>query len=360
MTSAPSSSQADPQVQTPPVPVDIAGGDVVVSLAVGVGGPASPAPQWIKIAPRGRITTRRGGTYSFDPEKLSARFQSDGVSIPIDFEHATVHLASKGERADAIGWIDALEARQDGVYARVEWLDAGKAALSARTHRYVSPTFQKEPDGTATWFHSVALVTAPDLMNMPALAHAAPFTQPQPEKPMTTENSTNFAALAAALGLAADANEAAVLSAIADLKGGKVSKEIHEETLAQLSAASAKLNALEAQGRKAKVDGLLDEALKAKRIVPAQRDAYAALCSTDEGFEQVKALIAATPATLAASGLDEKRPTDPSEPSAEFDPVMLGAKAGAYLAAQHGAGNMITYVDAFAHVEREAAKEARS
>ncbi|NEK06122.1 hypothetical protein GR239_37165, partial [Rhizobium leguminosarum] len=60
----------------------------------------------------------------------------------------------------------------------------------------------------------------------------------------------------------------------------------------------------------AKVDTLLEDALKAKKIVPAQRDQYAALCATPEGLAQVTALLGTMTATLSASGLDDKQPGD--------------------------------------------------
>ena len=50
--------------------------------------------------------------------------------------------------------------------------------------------------------------------------------------------------------------------------------------------------------------------MKSKKIVPAQRDQYAALCATTEGLGQVSALFATMTATLTASGLDDKQPGD--------------------------------------------------
>ncbi|TPQ46763.1 hypothetical protein C2U72_25280, partial [Prosthecomicrobium hirschii] len=99
-----------------------------------------------------------------------------------------------------------------------------------------------------------------------------------------------------------------------------VRKDMHEATLAQLTAATATLDGIRASNRKAEIEAVLEGALTAKKILPAQREAYAALCATDEGLAQVKALIAASPAMLGASGLD-KQPTP-------------GAAAGALTAQQ--------------------------
>ncbi|NDW04064.1 phage protease [Jiella pacifica] len=352
-------------------------GEVVVALAATASTSAGSAPAWIKIAPRGRVATRDGRSYAFDPEGLAARFAVDDVKVPVDFEHGTIHLAAKGQRTDAIGWIEELAARDDGLYGRVDWLDTGKAALAARTHRYVSPTFPHDASGNAVFLHSVALVTAPALSNMPALA-AAHSPQPSTDSAMSEKiaaalglaaGTSEAAILAAipglvkkldegkvvtALGLPANADETAILSAIADLKkkpDGDVAS-----LRAELSTTQSELAALQATTRKGVVDTLLDTALKEKRIVPAQRESYAALCATDAGLTQVTALLAATPPALGASGLDGKLPGEGGTKA--VDPVALAAKANAYLSAQTAAGNPISYIDAFAHVQAEAEKDA--
>lgn len=335
MNRAPTTSQSGPaQAAASSI------GDVVVALSADAGGTVA-APEWIKIAPRGRITTRTDKSYAFDPETLAARFNADDVRLPIDFEHATVHLAAKGERVDAIGWIEAMEARADGLYGRVEWLAAGKEALAARTHRYVSPTFHHDDAGGVTWLHSVALTTAPALSNMPALAHAGKDAPTKPETGMTTK-------IAAALGLAETADETACLSAISTLKADTVSAEVHNQTLATLSATKDELAELKASIRKGEVEGLLEGALTAKKIVPAQRDQFAKLCATDEGLAQVRALLDATPAGLGASGLDGKTPE--TGDADEVSPATLAAEVSAFQKAQADAGNPITYLDAFGQV----------
>lgn len=145
---------------------DLARGAVMLDVTL-----AGAAPAWVKVAPRGAVTTRDGRAYRFDPERLAARFSADAVDLPLDLDHAIARKASLGERADAIGWVKALQPRADGLYARVEWLATGLSVLAARTHRYVSPTFRHDDAGTATWLHSIALVAAPAL-SMPALASA--------------------------------------------------------------------------------------------------------------------------------------------------------------------------------------------
>lgn len=315
---------------------DIAQGDVVTEIATANAETgAFEAPEWIKILPAGKTVTRDGRSFTFDPKKLAARFQKDGIDIPIDLDHGI----TKGGKPEAVGWIKELDARADGLYGRVDWLQTGRDVLEAKTRRFISPTFTHTKQGSATWLHSVALVSAPAL-SMPALASASP--DELKEAPMN--------AIAEALGLTADADEAACLTAISTLSTGKVDKAVHDETLAKLEAATGELAALKADTRKRHVDELLEGALKDKKILPAQRDHYASLCATDEGLTQVKALLDATAKGLGASGLDDKD-AGSADGGDELDPVQLAAKASAYQAEQTAKGITVDIIDAVNHVK---------
>lgn len=292
---------------------------------------AGQAPEWIKVMPAGEVTTRDGRTYIFDAASLAARYTADGVDVPVDVDHAISRRAAFGEQSDAVGWVKELSARADGLHARVEWLESGRAILAARTHRYISPTFPHDAAGRATWLHSVALVAAPALA-MPAIA-AASLTQ---EPPVLQK-------IAAALGLAETADEAACLSAISTLAAGRVDRAVHDQALATLAAATAELDAIKARTRADKVAALLDDALAAKKILPAQRPQYEALCASDDGLAQVTALIGATPAGLQASGLDSRRAPEGDAPA---DPAALAAAAHAYQRRQAEDGRHIAYADA--------------
>lgn len=296
-------------------------------------------PRWVQVTPRGEIVTRDGRRYTFEPERLVARFAADGIDVPSDLDHAISRKATSGDRADAVGWIKRLEARPDGTYALVDMLDAGKEALTKKTHRYVSPTFAHTEAGLATWLHSIALVAAPALA-MPAIASAQPTNH---------QETTMSKEIAKALGLAENADEAACLSAITTLTAGKVDKAVHDQALANLTAANQKVAALQADlaardqaDHKAKVDAVIEAALTAKKIVPAQRDQFAALCATAEGLAQVQALLAATPANLQASDLSTR-----SAPSGDAAaPSDLLVKAHALIEGAAKSGRALSLADA--------------
>lgn len=310
------------------------------ALAVPVEMADDAAPAWIKIAPAGRVETRDGRSFSFDPEKLAARFEADGIDVPIDLDHAIGRSAETGRNGGAVGWIKEFQARADGLYGRVEWLEGGRQALAAKSRRYVSPSFTHAEDGSAVWIHSVALVAAPAL-SMPALAGATlkrPDQEPEPMK-----------AIAKSLGLIESADETACLSAITKLKDGTVSKDVHEETLKQLKETSGKLAELEAGNRKKEVDAVLEAALKAKKIVPSQKEHYAELCATDQGLAQVKALLEATPEGLKPTDLDAKK----TESGQELDAAALAAKAKAHQNEMAAKGVHVPIEQCVAHVQEK-------
>lgn len=301
-------------------------------------------PEWVHVLPRGELVARDGRRFHIDPEALVARFQADGVDIAIDLDHALALRAPKGEAAPAQAWLKALDARPDGLWGQVDWLDGGKTVLAARTHRYLSPTFHHDDSGRATWLHSVALVAAPAMAGTPALASALtlPETRTTETRPMK--------GIATALGLTEDASEQACLTALGTMKAGLVKKDVHDETLAKLSAATGELAEMKRKARDAEVGAVLEDALKARKILPAQREHYAKLCATDEGLAGVKALLAATAEQLKPSGLDGKDPPA-ADGIASLSAEAIVEKASAYRTKQAAAGITLSIGEAVTAVK---------
>ncbi|MFZ5739639.1 MAG: phage protease [Pseudomonadota bacterium] len=334
-----------PTNATPQIELPVAIGVATLSADV-LAAPGEDWPRWVKVTPRGEVVTRDGRRFTFVPERLVARFNADSIEVPIDLDHEVSKSASSGRRADAVGWTKQLEARPDGTYALVDLLASGKDALAKKTHRYVSPTFDHTKEGVATWLHSFALVAAPALA-MPAIAAAHPTLGQE------TETTIMPKEIAKALGLAEGADETACLSAITTLQAGTVAKAVHDQALTNLAAATGRVAELEAQiatrdraDHEAKVTATLDAALKAKKIVPAQRDKYASLCATPAGLAEVQALLDVTPATLQASNLDERAAETGDVPKHED----LLAKANAEIKKAQDAGLTLSLADAVVKV----------
>lgn len=180
------------------------------SLSVAV--PAK-APEWIKLLPAGTFSGRDGrGPWRCAPASVIARTREyqRGVDIPVDYDHQLEHAAANGRPAPAAGWISDLEARDDGVWGRVEWTDRAKEHLSAREYRYLSPVFYHEAGGEVLLLESAALTNVPNLTCLKALARMDGLDFSTEEPCMD-----NLKTLASALGMSeAEATQAAVEEAV--------------------------------------------------------------------------------------------------------------------------------------------------
>ncbi len=255
------------------------------------------AAHWIQLTPRGAFTARDGRSFNTSPEKLVERFKADGVAVPIDVDHATATRSSKGESAPAVGWIEELQARTDGLYGRVNWLTEGLRILKERTHRYISPALKADDDGNAIWLHSAALVAAP-AVSMPAVAAAQ------------TEQGTNpmdMKAILAALGLQEGATIEDVIAAILLLKNKAASSGAPDAlaaTFENMAVGAAKeLRAADMERRKAKVE----TAIMSGTFPPALREwAVDLVIASEDSFDKFCAKIGKPMAYLFTSVIDDK------------------------------------------------------
>lgn len=256
--------------------------DVLSGLTVFAADAASGnAADWIKLTPRGAFTARDGRSFVTSPEKLVERFKADGVAVPIDVDHATATRSSKGESAPAVGWIEELQARADGLYGRVNWLTEGLRILKERTHRYISPAFRADETGNATWLHSAALVASPAI-SMPAVAAAQ------------TEQGTkamDMKAILAALGKDEGTSTEDVVAAILTLKGqaAQAVPNALSASFENLAVGAAKeLRAADTERRKAKVE----QAIHMGTIPPALREwAVDLAVASEESFDKFCAKV---------------------------------------------------------------------
>lgn len=314
----------------------------VATLATGVALTALPAdegktpPEWVTIFPQlGAIACRDGRKFDVGGQALLDAFKADAIDLPVDISHATDVKAPKGERADAVGWVKELKLEGAALLGRVEWTAEGAQLIAEKKYRYTSPSFWHE-GGRATGLRAVSLVNSPALGNQPALASAQP------------DQETSMKTIATALGLSADANEAACLATLNEKLANSVPKSVHEAAVASLAAATAELDAIRKAARDAKVGALIEGALKEKKALPAEKDHFVALCATDEGLAAVEKLLAARGVQLPASGLDERKaPQDSDVRSA----AQLAAQAGKLVADARARGETLSIADAMTQVQ---------
>jgi phage I-like protein len=127
-------------------------------------------PDWILLLPAGRVElVDRPDPLQLDPESLAAlvgAFRSRGVDLVIDYEHQSL----QGRPAPAAGWIKDLEARTDGLWARVEWTPQAREYLRNREYRYFSPVLQLDPESRKPRaLLQVGLTNVPAIKRLPPL-----------------------------------------------------------------------------------------------------------------------------------------------------------------------------------------------
>lgn len=264
----------------------------------------------VQLLPYGEFKARDGRpaevrTWKLDDAAgaaLAARMNEVAKKTPIviDYDHHTMTAQENGHKAIAAGWIRSVEwLAGQGLFGQVEWTPAAKAHIDAGEYRYISPVLSYDAKtGQVIDVHLAALVNYPALLGMePALAHLSATLQQEPHMDLKelikllglAENSTEEnvkaalaallkrptsaalpAALATAIGVATDADEAAVLAAVTKLKTAAPGTD--KATLEAMTALQAQVAALTAANTERTVTETVDGAIAAKKLLPAMRD----------------------------------------------------------------------------------------
>jgi phage I-like protein len=274
------------------------------------------ASGWAQILPAGKFSARDGRP---GPGKHWTLTDADGVQlaaslsaiaaqtpISIDYEHQTILAPTNGQPAPAAGWMLRFEWRTGaGLWAEVSWTERAKAHILANEYRYISPVILTDKAGNVQGLHNAALVSTPALLGMDAVTAAlsAQAASGNASSPRTTTNALEPAvdlsllitllglaagatsadvtaaitalmsrpavptALAAALGLPATADEPTALAAL----NSRLTTP-DASTLQTMQALQAQVAALSAQQLDRQVTELVDGAITAGKLVPAQRD----------------------------------------------------------------------------------------
>lgn len=189
------------------------------------------APTRILVVPAGTVQTQKG---SFVMDAAAARdliadLSATSVDLPIDYEHQTMggEYASPTGQAPASGWMKSFRwVEGEGLYAEVEWTEAGRERLAAKEYRYLSPVvIIRKTDRRVMALHSAALTNKPAIVGMPALvnkdvtADDADNADDRPGGPAVDASATRKECamrdqLIGVLALKADASEEMVLGAV--------------------------------------------------------------------------------------------------------------------------------------------------
>lgn len=108
-----------------------------------------PDDGFIQIAPMGEYPNPKAGVVQVIDQKaceaMKNRFDEEAKAenfpgLLVDFDHFSQHTKSP---STAAGWIEALENRADGLWAKVRWSTDGEAAVKGGNYRLLSPVWNR-------------------------------------------------------------------------------------------------------------------------------------------------------------------------------------------------------------------------
>jgi phage I-like protein len=252
--------------------------------------------------------------------RVIARAQRRSARIVVDYEHQTIKAEESGEPAPASGWIDRASLRYEpgvGILGAIDWTPRAAQMIAGGEYAYLSPVFLYSPtDGEVLLLRHVALTNAPalDLPQVALRAAGGDADFSTEEEPQVNETLKK---LLASLGLADNTGEDAALAAVVALKAkaeqvegltAKVAtlsaqapdpaKFVAVETMAALQAQVA---ALTSQINGDKVTQVVEAALTAGKLLPAQKDWALSLGKTS--LAALTEYVDKTPAIAALGGM---------------------------------------------------------
>ncbi|WP_323780134.1 phage protease [Thalassovita sp.] len=270
------------------------------------------APEWVHLLPAvsGAIQTgdQRGPYHVTDANQVIELSFAESDRLPIDENHATDLAAPKGHPSPARGWIVEMQAREDGIWGRVEWSKDGAALVSGRAYRALSPVITHDKSKRIGRILRASLVNVPNLRGLVALNHQEQepemdFLQRMAEllglaKDASEEDVTTalqsrlggndgetalqsqMGEIAVALGLTTEADHTAILNA-AQTSGGEDGETI-VALQAELKDLATELNGIKLGGARDKATAFVDKAIADRRVgVVPLRDKYIAMHMKD-------------------------------------------------------------------------------
>ena len=300
-------------------------------------------PEWVRLMPAGliKLIDQRGPYRLDDAPAVVARSMAllGARRMPLDFDHSS--LNPTGQPTPAAGWINALEARDDGIWAKVTWTEVGAQMVRDDHYPYLSPTFLARKDtGQVTTIINAGLVKSPAI-DMGRIAAAFDHQQ-------ETVMDETLAEIRAALGLPDDADSEAVAAAANQMAG---ERDTHAARIAELEteiAAAAKskpdpaqyvpiatfqalqadVAALQAAAQSGAAEQAVAAASEAGKVAPAMRDWALELATKD--LPAFQKYVASAPVIVPPGAIAAAAKTAAADP-APMSPVETKAARAAGL-----------------------------
>ena len=182
-------------------------------------------PVEINLLPASALVTTVDGRGPYRvadvPRLIAESLQASGGRMPVDENHSIDLAAPKGEPSPARGWMTGLQSRADGIWAPVDWNESGRQLLADKAYRGISVVFHHDAAGTITRILRASLTNKPNLRGLVALN--------------SETNMDLLAKLRKILGLAEDADEAAIIAAIEGKTGATAIQAAQTALQAQLA-----------------------------------------------------------------------------------------------------------------------------
>lgn len=277
------------------------------------------APDWIQLTTGRTFEGRDGRRFKVQSTRAIVKaFEDAGEHLQVDIDHESEFAhPMMGTSTKSYGWVTKLAVRNQGqLWAKVDWTAEGRQLIAEKQYRSISPVFYCDRESVAKYYEDgetameVLAVKSVALTNQPNLRVASLNTQ---QKPAREDDPMNLAKIAAALNLAADADEATILQALSAKPSAPAPDLSTFVPRADYDALASRLVALEANAKRAedeaaaarkaaheaKVDAAITEALKAGKIAPASEAYHRIVCQSAEGLSAFSAMVQAAPAIVA-------------------------------------------------------------
>jgi phage I-like protein len=250
-------------------------------------------PEWVRILPLGTVElVDRREPLEVDAASLNMvakAFRHRGVDVVVDYEHQSL----QGGRAPAAGWIKEIQAREDGLWGRVEWTDQAQEYLRRREYRYFSPVLKLDPETRRPQaLMQVALTNVPAIKGLDPLVARYGGASRVKVKGLSLDDGSEEGLMQEKLkvlvGLEAQAPEEALWSKAlqvlrdlgtalglgeeasgSQLKGAAIALKAEVNRMQEIQTELAALKARVAQEDAVRA---VEEALRAGKVSPAQKE----------------------------------------------------------------------------------------